>query len=107
MLVVDVLWVGSTHWTSAGPEDRVCKIWRWLLINVLASIAILVSIWTNLFSPNVALWRGPVAQNIALLTIVVIRTVVDYVLVWQFYYPERTSHARQAAPALPAGHHSN
>jgi hypothetical protein len=82
LLVYDAVWVGFTR---LFVTDAAQKYWPWALVNLIAAAAILVSVWSNLLGN--AFWSNEPACNIAVFLIVVCRTVFDYYMAWDFYYP--------------------
>ena len=85
LLIWSVGFVGLTFVTTtreyrARPHHR-----RWAVVNLLAIMAILVTLWSDPLL-GFSLVSG-VAQEIVLAGIVFVRTVLDYLLVWSFYYP--------------------
>jgi hypothetical protein len=99
LLVFDVLWVGLTLLTAASKEDRFPLYRRWAIINLVSACVLVGSFWSNIFNWNI--WRTDDARNIAVFVIVLLRTAVDYILVWRFYYPtgEAQGFGIMAAPA--------
>lgn len=99
LLVLDIIWVGLTYFTADKEHEERPKFTMWASINIIAVAALLVSVWSNLF--NWEFWHGEHVKNIMLLAIVVTRTVFDYLLVWDFYYPPPDGFEQTPAP-LPA-----
>jgi len=46
-------------------------------------------------------WKSLIARSIALMVVVILRTVIDYIWVWQFYYPKGESVQVNPIPAPP------
>jgi hypothetical protein len=86
LLVLDIIWIGLTHLTSASANrDESPSYAVWATINLPAAILILVFVWSNIF---VELWSSDIAKNIALVAVATVRTVFDYSKAWDFYFPK-------------------
>lgn len=96
LLALDAIWVGlSTKLWSISPEDHEdprsssrTRYWPWAIVNVIALVAIWVSARTNI-------WLDGPTQSISLAGITVLRTILDYVLVFRFYYPPDYSEIKE------------
>ena len=96
LFVLDILWVASTNFTAVAETDKVPAFRKWATINIVATGAILLSVWSNVLA--VPFWRGEIALNAFLVVIVVVRTVYDYISVWSFYYPSEPGREQIPAP---------
>lgn len=88
LLVFDVIWVGLTYLTTTSVSEDLTNHSVWALINIVAAILLLILVWSNLF---VTLWSNEVSASIAFLTVTIGRTICDYYLSWDFYYPRGKS----------------
>lgn len=85
LLLLDVVWVLSSAklWSvplSGSAEVPNTRYTLWALINAVAVVVIWVSARSNL-------WPGTMIQSVTLAACAVGRTIVDYALVFGFYYP--------------------
>lgn len=79
LLLFDVVWVGCTHFWANDPMPKQ-KYVKWCLVNFIAAPLLLISVWSTL-------WKTNLMVNLSCLAILITRTVLDYWLVWDFYYP--------------------
>jgi|GEM_PF-1439221 len=90
LLFLDTLWVMLTRVTVEVESRQQPHYWRWARINGLVGTAILLVAWSDLkFWER---WPVELIKNVLLLGLVAARTVYDYVLVWDFYYPVQRGH---------------
>lgn len=92
LLIFDILWVGVTGLTKNADTNTAKKnagekkkhdehsFRRWAGINAITIWAILLSVWSTL-------WADGIVKNTILVLIAGYRTVLDYLLVWDWYYP--------------------
>jgi len=99
LLIFDTIWVGTTNLTASTESDKVPRYFMWALINVIASCLLCLFVWSHLF--DMPVWKNLIARSIALMVVVIIRTVIDYIWVWQFYYPKGESVQVNPIPAPP------
>ena len=86
LFIIDAFWVWLTKLTGPAQEPNIGPNYtRWAVINIIVGIVILIQIWSNLL--NWSFWKTETAQIIALVSLAVIRTALDYAQVWKFYYP--------------------
>ena len=95
LLFVDIVWVGLTYFTANNEQEYKPGFKKWALINTIAIFLILLILYSNL------LISKDIVKNLFLLMIVIARTIFDYVIVWNFYYPQTPQTALIPAP-LPA-----
>jgi hypothetical protein len=74
LLVVDSIW-GAVSWYSHGGPTTV-----WIILNLSFAVVLLLIL---LLTPRQRSWVGAMAGLIA----VSIRTMLDYALTWQLYFP--------------------
>jgi hypothetical protein len=75
LLSIDILWIFITRYTTKddpSPPKQV-RFRRWAIINIVTVIIILVFVY-------LAMWKG-------LLLLLIGRSVVDYLIAHDFYYP--------------------
>jgi len=80
LLILDIFWVTITNLTAKEKKDKVPKFVKWATINATTTIIIILSIWSNL-------WKSEIIAEIILTIVVILRAVIDYYIVWEFYYP--------------------
>lgn len=97
LFVFDALWVGTTHMTAADSKSKVPNYKKWAIINIVCAALVFICTWTTLFGWE--LWRSSAARSIALLVIVIGRTIYDYQSVWSFYYPREAGDKYDGIPA--------
>lgn len=90
LLVFDILWVGFTLLHATEKKKSVHA--KWIIINVVATFLLYIFAQLN--------WQNEDAQNIALAGVAIARTIADYFLAWNFYYPEMTETGLDI-PAAP------
>ena len=84
----DVVWILSTKLTERSTQrtaSKAPKIYVWAIMNIVAAGLILILVRSTLV-PGV-LSSNESLKNTLLLAIVALRTVMDYGLMWGFYYP--------------------
>ena len=92
LLALDVIWVLSSAklWSipiagsAAATVASNTRYTLWAIINLVAVIVICVSARSNL-------WPDTMVQSITLAGCAVVRTIIDYTLVFGFYYPPEYS----------------
>jgi hypothetical protein len=100
LFLLDIIWVGLTNVTAHSESDKFPRYTKWAIINFIAFALLLLFTWSNIL--NWPIWKNEVATNISLLIVVVARTVIDYILVWPFYYPGEGSSSESAYSGIPA-----
>jgi uncharacterized membrane protein YbaN (DUF454 family) len=80
VLLFDIVWVLSTYITAEGDKP---KIKWWAVVNILTVFAIFIFLWSSL-------WPNETVRSWMLMFICVVRTALDYMLVWPLYYPDYT-----------------
>lgn len=93
VLVIDAIWVFFTSLVTEEIRDQTIqqssdqnqksskpKYYAWGIINLITAAILFTSTWS-------ALWPEGMVRNHALAAIVIVRTVVDYWLSFDFYYP--------------------
>jgi hypothetical protein len=99
LFAIDVIWgiVAHVAFTQPGADKAE---WKWVQNNVVAVIALLALLFsarTWVAQPAQATW-----MVVGLLIVALVRTVVDYVRSWDFYYPADAPPERaERALALP------
>lgn len=78
VLLFDIVWVLSTYITAEGDKP---KIKWWAVVNIITVFTIFIFLWSSL-------WPNDVLKSWMLMFICVVRTALDYILVWPLYYPE-------------------
>jgi len=75
LLSIDILWIFITRYTTRDDPSRPKKLQfrKWAIINIVTVIIILVLVYF-------AMWKG-------LLVLLSARSVVDYLIAHDFYYP--------------------
>jgi hypothetical protein len=95
LLVLDVLWAFAVYMMS-DSDDGHPHSKRWLIINIVAVVAVYVSQNTSLLNSD--------ARAGALLGIALLRTAVDYWTCWDFYvarYPDQNDdQTKQPSPVV-------
>jgi len=85
LFLFDSFWVWLTKLTSNSEVDKGLEYKLWATINIISSLFLLVSFWSNIF--NWSFWTSPTVQVSAAGITAITRTIFDYVTVWSFYYP--------------------
>jgi hypothetical protein len=96
LLLLDTVWVGLTKLTSTSEPEEGPSYTKWATANLIAAVAILVSVWSNLL--NWEFWPTEVVRSVALVAIAIIRSAMDYLFVWKFYFPP-PANSHQLIPA--------
>ena len=75
LLSIDIIWIAITRWTTddAPSPPKTIQFRKWAILNIFAVLIILVLVYF-------AKWEW-------LLILLIIRTVVDYLIAHDFYYP--------------------
>lgn len=83
VLVIDVGWAVFAHFGSSrdGGEE-----WKWLLINLFISIPLGTSLY--IFNVTLEPYEDPRKLALAIVSVCVVRTLLDYIFCWRFYFPE-------------------
>jgi len=105
LFVFDIVWVSFAHMAALREGEADPGFYRWAMMNVIATIALLLFLWSNLLKWE--FWPTDLTKNIALCAVVFLRTVYDYKNVWSFYYPRAQDrpYDRLVAPRpAPAPH---
>jgi hypothetical protein len=84
LLLYDLIWVFSTQYTSKPNEGADSSYKKWLVINVIAIVIIFLLGWSKYTS----LWPNDDVRSLFLVAMGVLRTILDYVVAWKFYFPE-------------------
>lgn len=85
LLGVDTVWAFAAHLAFSQEVKPKAEV-RWAMINLITTGILLVSfVVIGLYPPT----AGPAEHRltVSLLTVSVVRTVLDYTLCWDFYYP--------------------
>jgi hypothetical protein len=85
LFVLDIVWVGTTNLTATDAADKMQGYTKWAIINSIATLSLLLFVWSNLL--NWQFWPSDTIKSFALVAVALIRTVLDYIRVWRFYYP--------------------
>jgi hypothetical protein len=80
ILILDVIWVGITKLSELNPSKDKSHYIEWATINCVAAVLILASVWSKM-------WKTEFAMQIALTATCLLRSIVDYIRAWPFYYP--------------------
>jgi len=78
VLLFDIIWVLSTYITAEGDKP---KIKWWALVNIVTVFTVFIFLWSSL-------WASETVKSWMLMFTCVVRTALDYILVWPLYYPE-------------------
>lgn len=93
LFVIDIIWVGIT--TASNESNEKPSFIKWAIINTIAAALIYLIVWSNLFSNREA-------GTYFLLFIAISRSVLDYITVWNFYYPPLRGDSYFMPVPLPA-----
>lgn len=85
LFFLDSAWVALTRVTSESPLDRGREYATWSISNIAAGVIILLFIWSNLLSWEI--WPTLEIAAVAVGVVALLRTIIDYATVWNFYYP--------------------
>jgi len=101
LLILDTVWVLITTHKASTKYGKAPHYIFWAIINVIASCLLCIFVWSHkLFDEPI--WGSPTYRSIALMLVVIIRTIIDYISVWQFYYPKGVSEQGNAlSPYTP------
>lgn len=97
LFLLDIIWVGITNLTATNQSDKMPGYFKWSSINAFAILALLVFTWSNLL--NWDFWENDLITSIALVAVAIVRTVLDYLWVWKFYYPSDGEFVSDNIPA--------
>jgi len=95
LLVFDCGWILLTRVSAEETSTGSVSSGRyviWAAINVATALIILYLV---LAPVNCGQWLGRCSKDIYLSTLVLVRTVLDYALVWGFYYPKAGATTRK------------
>ncbi len=101
VLVFDAIWVVSTKITERISDIELPshKIYVWAILNIITAFLICVFTWSNILVGE--FWSTKLAKSISLVSIVALRTTLDYILMWEFYYPKvETDIQKASTPAV-------
>lgn len=77
ILLLDIVWVLST---CVSSQEKKLPIKWWAVVNIMTLFCIFIFLWSSL-------WPSDVSKSWMLMAICLVRTALDYMLVWRFYYP--------------------
>lgn len=92
LLLLDTVWGFLAHLAfsdrshSTGVEKGWTPEGKWATINVVSCVILVLFI---IFSPRTPLWLFD-SFGVGLCAICILRTVIDYMLTWDFYFPPIT-----------------
>ena len=81
LLIIDSIWAILAHGIYYSEWKN--SPWKWTVINIITVILMSIVIYSNLFPPEY--------KTKVLAVAACIRTAVDYVLCWSFYFPSDES----------------
>ncbi|MEP6880096.1 MAG: hypothetical protein ABI865_14755 [Nitrosospira sp.] len=86
LLIVDVVWGLFAHFGSSSQEGQGAE-WKWTIINL---IFVLLAIWYLVAnSIYFAIMQDPLSLSIPITIACVFRTLFDYMLCKDFYFPKQ------------------
>ena len=89
LLVFDAFWASTTNLAAPRAnwrESSIPNVNRWAIMNLACAIVLAVVVWSgNLVGQG---WSAVISKSILLSATVMVRTVLDYKLLWSFYYPK-------------------
>lgn len=88
LLVLDCVW-GFLAWLAFTGAGSQFAEKRWALINMVASLVLFVVM--RIFASD-SLAKDQTGLQIAILGILLVRTIFDYKMTWSFYFPEKDFH---------------
>src|SRR5712691_46255 len=88
LLLLDIVWVFSTHLTSSDPSGRGPTFRKWGILNAIAAALIAVFVWST-----IPIWVDRNVTAVAIMFVAIVRSACDYWLLWDFYYPHETGNA--------------
>lgn len=94
LLLFDIIWVGTTVLTTSTPSSSrgiVPGIGKWAILNIITIVIVLLLYWSTF--NTLTIWRVTFAPSVLLAIIATVRSVLDYYLVWEFYYPREMLRA--------------
>lgn len=91
LLLFDVIWTLVTKYTTKNSNSNSDRYFKWAAIN-LVCISLIISLfftnWIQDVSGNQGVLIEAKSFSYILTTLIIIgRTVADYILTWDFYYP--------------------
>ena len=78
-LIVDMVWAVASH--LIHYRSFTSTVLKWLIINAITLALGLLVILLNCYSDY--------SKSIVITTILTIRTILDYILCWKFYFPDK------------------
>lgn len=84
LLGIDILWVGWTYFPQRNDAEFLgnFKMYgKWALLNIITIVFTYL-----ILSLRIDIWNDPITQSILLFGVYLFRTVIDYIIVWKFYY---------------------
>lgn len=86
LLTVDVVWGLFVHFGSSSQEGQGAEL-KWTIINL---IFVLLAIWYLVANDiNIAIMKDPLNLSIPITIACVVRTLFDYMLCKDFYFPKQ------------------
>ena len=86
LLALDTLWGFIAHIAFSQDVKPKAEV-RWALINLLTTVVLVIYFCLiDMVPPGASVQGGP-KLAIGLLVVSVLRTVIDYAVSWDFYYP--------------------
>lgn len=85
LLAFDTIWSISAHFGFSQDVKPKAEL-RWALINFIAVIVLSIYLIIFNFVPN-ATYAADLKLSIGIPSISLLRTVIDYIFCWNFYYP--------------------
>jgi hypothetical protein len=98
LFLADAIWVWLTlNIWSVGDTAHVGGLAKtnygtWLIINIAVGSFVLLSVWSNLWPDS--------ARVPSLAVVVILRTLLDYATVWDFYYPKAVPKVGNVPPPV-------
>jgi hypothetical protein len=96
LLALDSIWGFLAKLAFTGADAQNAER-TWALINVITIAAVILFI---IFTKQTAKEQAVLFQ-VGLLTILSVRTIVDYYFCWEFYFPPHTEGATRRTPSSP------
>jgi hypothetical protein len=100
LLLLDIVWVGSTVLTGSEDQPNQPHFPAWATINAVSAGLVWVFAESNVTKWQ--FWPDDLVRNISLTATATVRTVLDYKIVWPDYYPKNFTEERfSGIPAPP------